>query len=150
MYNDPGIDYRLSWVAGVQEDMDALDEIEPAHADLLDALFEQLENDRGFRECLSENRYQRLNPRLETAPIEWAKEHGLNINYLKLWDDDGALVSRRVIYAVDHSPNNRRLVILGLMPRDVDYDFDSSFGQRILNDYERRNVPRVAGWHHNH
>lgn len=47
----------------------------------------------------------------------------------------------RLIYAPHHS--ERSFYFLGVMPRDVDYDLQSSYFQRVFRDYDDAGIPRV-------
>lgn len=45
----------------------------------------------------------------------------------------------RLIYAFD--PSTHRYHVLGIMPREVDYDEQHPFVQRILDDYDALDIP---------
>jgi hypothetical protein len=101
---------------------------------------------------LAEGDYRRLpDPRFDAAPIVSWIDAGYNLYRIKLWDRDGALVGARLLYAVDHSAVNARVVLMGVMPRndaaDEDYDLESDYGQRIRGDYETLGIPPIPRKH---
>jgi hypothetical protein len=60
-----------------------------------------------------------------------------------MWREDGALVPFRLIFAVQHEPGPK-LCMLGLMPREDDYDESSDFGQRVRSQYEHFGVRHIS------
>lgn len=145
VYNDTVIDFRLCWArVSLEPDLDALADAHPVHADFIDVIFDLLQQDRELRLAFTRTRFSRIapSPRLDVAPVQWALKAGMNISYAKLWDDYGALVAWRLIFAVDESPASRRLLILAVMNRDIDYEEHSDFGKRLELDYTRFHFPR--------
>lgn len=137
---------HLEWSTNVGLDLAAVYDQSDSFGALIDAFFDLLEVNAEIRRALCENGFRHLpNPRFDSAPVVEAVRSNRNINYVKLWLSSGQLVPWRVLYAVDYRSRPQRICILGLMPRDDDYDLASDFWRRIFADYDLHNVPRIMG-----
>ncbi|GAB3357980.1 MULTISPECIES: hypothetical protein [Giesbergeria] len=143
-YNRRVIDYCIEWADGVQEDLDAVYVENEDNGLFLDELFDLLVENAKVREALTWSRFQHINdPRFDAAPVEWSKQWGYNLYYLKMWRQDGVLLPVRLIYAVHHVAPNPSIWIMGLMHRSDDYDEHSEFAQRVRSDYDRYGIARI-------
>ena len=148
-YNVNVIDYLVCWESDDLDSDFASFDGPDEHLQIIEAIFDQLQEDRAFRVAMAGAGFRRIeSPRLDSAYVQAAVQQGLNILYLKFWADDGELINHRIIYAVDERPQSRRIVILGLMPREDNYEQDSDFGRRVLAAYRKRHLPAGrAGGH---
>jgi hypothetical protein len=143
VYNFVVINYELRWSKHLQGDLDSLFDLSELDGIYVEELFELLEQSVALREALSSGNFRRVdNPRFDVAPVQWALDDGYNLCYFKMWREDGSLLPVRLIFAVNHAPN-AKLCLLGLMPRDEDYEKTSDFGRRLLDDYEHFGVRRI-------
>ncbi len=144
MYNSAVINYRIRWSEHLQGDLDAVYATEEAIGIYVDELFELLEESASLREALSRGTFQQIaKPRFDAAPVQAAVDDGFNIYYLKMWHEDGNLLPYRLIYAVHHHQACPMICILGLMPREDDYEQTSDFGKRVRSDYDHFGVGRI-------
>nr|WP_316644194.1 hypothetical protein [uncultured Roseateles sp.] len=142
--------YALEWAQdSLDGDMQQLGAADPVGLALLNELFDVLEQSEIVCERLAESNYDRItpHPKLNTCAVQTFCDAGYNICRIKVWHRDGGLPAFRVLYGVDHSTHSRRIVILGVMGRSVDYEIDSEFGERIREDYENIGIPRIPGRH---
>jgi hypothetical protein len=135
--------------ASVDTDLALLDRIDKAlMVELIDLIWDSDE----VRSRLAEGDYRRLpHPQFDAVPVvSWA-DAGYNIYRVKLWDREGRLIGARLLYAVDHSAGNARVVLMGVMPRndaaDEDYALGSAYGQRVKDDYESLGIPPIPRKH---
>ena len=141
-YNSSVITYTATW------DRDAvaadLEELNDDDYMLVEEFFDLIETNDRVCEALSCSRFVRLErPQFDTEPIQSALREGYNLSRAKIFDPAGRPLGCRVIYGVDHAPDNRRICILGVMKRDDDYDCSSPFGLRIRAAYDARGLPRL-------
>lgn len=146
MYNQVVINHHIRWSSHVQADLDGVYQQDDADGLFMDELFDVLDDSEELRECLALGRFQQIaDPRFDAAPLQWAKDDGYNIYYLKMWRKDGQLLPARLIYAVKHGVRDTYVWVLGLMDRGDEYEPTSSFGQRLRTDYDSYGIPRVPG-----
>lgn len=145
MYNDKVIYYSIGWASeSLEHDLDAVYAHSEADGLYVEALFDLLEESGVLRAALAEGRFRRIaDPRFDANPLAWSLRWGYNLYYLKMWRADGALVPFRLIYAVDHRPENRCVWVLGLMERAENYAESSDFAKRVRDDYDRFDIPRL-------
>jgi hypothetical protein len=68
---------------------------------------------------------------------DWAEQRrlGRDLRYLKVWEIENRGEKFRVIYA--HNPRTDIVHILGIAPREFDYDPDHEFTKRVVADYDK-------------
>lgn len=68
---------------------------------------------------------------------EWKSQSvlGRRLRYLKVWEIENLGQRFRVVYA--HNASTDIIHILGIVPREFDYDPDHSFTKRIVADYDK-------------
>lgn len=126
---------------------DALDALEDLYdedevsAALIDVLLEELETQPALLDelCITGNRHQH-NPPFEVKRLQelWRKCYTIYI--LKITSNDGIVISHRVIYA--HHPQHDCYYVLALMKREINYEADTQFIDRICKLYEDYDIPR--------
>lgn len=138
------MDYCINWADGLQQDLDAVYQSSEEDGLFLEELFDLLEDSAEVRDALTWGRFQRIaDPRFNAAPVEWSRQWGYNLYYLKIWRKDGSLLPVRLIYAVHHLAPDPSLWVMGLMHRSDDYDEHSEFAQRVRADYDRHGIARI-------
>lgn len=72
---------------------------------------------------------------------QWAEQRrlGRNLRYLKVWEIENAGERFRVVYA--HNPATDIVHILGIAPREFNYDADHDFTKRVVADYDKLGCP---------
>jgi hypothetical protein len=72
---------------------------------------------------------------------QWAAQRrlGRHLHYLKVWEIENAEERFRVVYA--HNPATDIVHILGIAPREFDYDPDHEFTKRVVADYDKLGCP---------
>lgn len=68
---------------------------------------------------------------------EWVeqKREGRELRYLKFWEIENRGERFRVIYA--RCPRTDILHVLGVAPREFDYEPESEYTKRIISDYDK-------------
>lgn len=64
---------------------------------------------------------------------------GRKLRYLKVWEIENAGEKFRVVYA--HNPMTDIVHVLGIAPRDFDYDSNHPFTKRVVADYNKLGCP---------
>lgn len=68
---------------------------------------------------------------------DWAEQRrfGRDLRYLKVWEIENAGEKFRVVYA--RNPRTDIIHVLGIAPREFDYDPDHEFTKRVVADYDK-------------
>lgn len=121
-----------------QADLDALWEEDAEAAARIEVILEEIEGDQDYLDRLTQNNFGRqgrdeFNVRL----IENQARINNNIWRLKVWSLERRDQKYRVIYAYfPRTPTEGSYYVLGVMPREIDYDRDHEFVQRIESAYQ--------------
>ena len=126
---------------------DALDELNNLYdedeesAALIDVLLEELESQPKLLDelCRPGNRYQN-DPPFEVKRFQEMWRNRYTIYILKIRCNNGSIIQHRVIYA--HHPQRDCYYVLALMKREIDYEADATFIDRICRLYEDYDIPR--------
>lgn len=131
----------LDFCLRAEQEFDELWESDEDAAALIDALLIQLEEDPRLLDYLcEEDRYLQTRPSFEVKRFEHLWRRKYTIYILKITADDGGVVGHRVVYA--HHPQRDIYYVLALMDREIDYDADKDFINRICADYDDYQIPR--------
>lgn len=118
-----------------KRDLLDLHESEPIVSGKLLALFEQLQGDPDLLDRLTQHDYGAYHTG-DFHVSKWQEQwrQGKDLWRLKVWDleDDG--LRHRVIYAFQ--PRHQHYHVLGIVPREFDYDSSHPLAKRILAAYE--------------
>lgn len=135
--------YVFAWTDSINEAIERLWDSDPEAAVLVEEFFDLCAGPDGNEpnlllvDVLTRHDYRRIDPPcFETVPVGQALRKGYNVVRVKLWTDTGRLLPFRVLYAVDHTPHDARIVFLALMPREDDYEMDGEFWRRVFADYD--------------
>lgn len=125
---------------GAERDLDALwDQDEDAAATII-VLLEELENGAPEVERLFRRGFRRTeDPAFDVDHFEEFWRQGLNLLRLKIWDEGGALVPYRILYAYD--PRYESYHALAIIDRNFAYDSNHPTVQRVIADYEHLGLP---------
>jgi hypothetical protein len=133
--------YDLTYDEGLEEDLDRLmpDERAAWHA-LFDALYEV----PALRELLEVNRDANDSPpRFDHQAVVVLCSAGFNVARIKLRTArNGQPWPHRLLFALDH--RSRLIWLLGLMPREEDYERSRPTVSRVLNRYDHHAIPRAV------
>ena len=71
----------------------------------------------------------------------WSEQRrlGRDLRYLKVWEIENAGEKFRVVYA--HNPATDIVHVLGIAPREFNYDADHEFTKRVVADYNKLGCP---------
>jgi hypothetical protein len=64
---------------------------------------------------------------------------GRQLRYLKVWEIENSGDKFRVVYA--HNPVTDIVHVLGVAPRDFNYDQEHPFTKRVVSDYDKLGCP---------
>lgn len=117
-----------------EDELDALYEIAPQDAELIDALIEELSGDEDCLSTLTDHVPKWLylyRPAFEIKRFEHSWNTGRNIYVLKPYGEDGHLISYRIF--LGHDADTDEYFALSVKPRDTCYDTTTD-GYRLLCD----------------
>jgi hypothetical protein len=132
--------YSMSIHEDAEKDLDTLYAIDEEGAAGIDVFLEEAASSQKVLDHLLENRYRSYDAGFDFEVRRWEslwKHYGLW--RLRLFDVPGVAASYRVIYAFHGK--QRRYYILGIVPRDFDYDPKHPFSRRIVNAYQALGIP---------
>ena len=132
--------YSMSIHEDAEKDLEALYEVDEKGAAGIDVFLEEAASSQTVLDHLLENRYRSYDAGFDFEVRRWEslwKHYGLW--RLRLFGFAGDAASYRVIYAFHGK--QRRYYILGIVPRDFDYDPKHHFTQRIVNAYQALGIP---------
>lgn len=123
-----------------QDDLDALWTIDEASAAAVFVLVEELQDCPEIAVNLTRHGHHKIeDPAFEVSRFQELWHRGLNMYRLKFWDEDGGTVPYRIIYA--HNPLDNCIHVLGIIPRNIEYDTRHPIVVRICADYQRLGIP---------
>lgn len=124
--------------------LDALDKLYDEDEDsaaLINVLLEELETQPKLLDELCRPGNRHLNePPFEIKRFQEMWRNRYTVYILKIRRRDGSAIERRVIYA--HHPQCDCYYVLALMKREIDYEADAEFIERICKLYEDYGIPR--------
>ncbi|MCY1303216.1 hypothetical protein D9M69_698250 [compost metagenome] len=99
------------------------------------ALLEELEGDEDLLAQLAQDFFRREPPgQFDTQYWVEVRYTGRNIFRMKYWDANHFLLPYRVIYA--HKQEADEYYILGIVPREWDYDVEHKLSKRMFKAYD--------------
>lgn len=123
-----------------QVDLDELWEVDEDSAALVFAIVEEFQDDPELGSTLVQHGYRDItDPAYDVSRFVELWHEGLNLYRLKFWDEEGGSVPYRIIYA--HHPQNDTIHILGIIPRNINYDTNHPKIRRICDDYGKLGIP---------
>jgi hypothetical protein len=140
MKYSPACTYSMSIHEDAERDLDRLYEVDEDGTATIDVFLQEAASSPAVLDRLLEHRYRSYDPGMDFEVQRWAalwKHYGLW--RLKLFDVPGTAASHRVIYAFHGI--QRRYYILGIVPRDFDYEPDHAFTRRIVRAYQALGIP---------
>lgn len=137
--------YSRDCAAAVDDDLgDVAAEDEAAAALWLAVIDEIYDDDLVATELALARGSRATPPRFDCECVVRLVKQGYNIARVKVYHPDtDEPLPHRLLYALHHVPSSTRIVLLGLMPRDVNYDPRSTFMQRVLRDYDALGIARL-------
>lgn len=132
--------YSMSIHEDAERDLDRLYEVDEDGAAAIDVFLQEVASSPEVLDRLLEHRYRSYEPGMDFEVQRWAalwKHFGLW--RLRLFDVPDIAASHRIIYAFHGI--QRRYYILGIVPRDFDYDPHHPFTQRIVRAYQTLAIP---------
>jgi hypothetical protein len=134
--------YDLDWAESIAQDMADLKASDVEQWAMVEALFQQLDDDDELLCFLGQSYKARDSPRLDIKPVLEARDNGnRRIHRVKLYRSDGTPLGFRVLYGVSRSYPRGRIVILGVAARNTSYKPESAFWERICRDYDAVGLP---------
>ncbi len=104
-----------------ERELDALFETDPETASLFDVLLENVADEPAILDDLNRpRRHFDHDPSFEIKQFAEMQNKGKNVFIIKVWDEAGALLPYRCLYA--HNPQRDRYHVLMFANRDFDYD----------------------------
>lgn len=108
---------------------------DPAAAAKIEAVLQELQGNQDLLDRLTQNDFGRAGrDAINVRAIENQRQAGNNLWRLKVWSLEGRGQTYRVIYAF--IPATRHHYVLGVMPREIDYDRDDAFIRRVEAVYD--------------
>lgn len=123
-----------------ESDLEQIWDINEDAAATITVLLEELESGVPELDRLFRRGFRRIeDPAFDVDHfIEFWRE-GFNLLRLKIWDEGGALVPYRILYAFD--PRYDSYHVLAIIDRDFAYDRTHPIVQRVINDYTHLGLP---------
>lgn len=143
--------FRFEWTDGVNDDLDALESSDIDAAVQVSVFYDFCAGVDGkspnelMVDALTRQAFNRLQPpSFDLVPVTEALRRGYDICRIKLFNDRGSVLPIRLVFAVDRRPESARIVFLGLMPREDDYDMAGDFWCRVFEEYDYFAIPRCG------
>ena len=116
-------------------DLVALRAVDGRSAARILALLETLKDDPDLLDRLTQHEYGRGRV-AEIHVSRWIEQwnKGRNLWRLKIWDLEGKGVRQRIVYAFE--PTTGKHHVLGVVPREFNYDSDHPLSRRIFAAYD--------------
>lgn len=126
--------YRLHIHDDAESDLEGLRKKEPQAAARFIVLFQELESDQDLLDRLTQHNYG-SNESADIQISKWFEQwnKGRDIWRLKVWDLEKKGLYYRAIYA--YKLGKREYHVLGIVPRDFNYEEQHPLSQRILRAY---------------
>lgn len=123
-----------------QNDLDEIWQIDVDAAAAIVVLMEEFQDSPEVADTLIKHGYHDYrDPAYSVSRFLELWHQGLNLYRLKFWDEDGSIVSYRIIYA--HNPKTDCIHVLGIIHRNFNYDTSHPVVCRICSGYERLGIP---------
>jgi len=132
--------YSLKIHEDAAADIETLWSVEPRAAAAIVALLEQAEIDQRTLESFTIKDYGA--GRTEKFHVDWwwtQYKTGRNLWRVKIWNLESRRLNYRIIYALD--PRQTRYYVLGILPREFDYDATNERSRRLLAAYDELGIP---------
>jgi hypothetical protein len=127
--------------SGAKADFDDLWAKDPESAGVIYALLQEAKGNQRVLETFTSHDFGAYETdRYHVAAWAQQQRKGRNLWRLKIWQLEHHRVRYRIVYAFD--PRKQRYFVLGILPRDFDYDETDARTRRVLEAYERLNIPR--------
>jgi mRNA-degrading endonuclease RelE of RelBE toxin-antitoxin system len=133
--------YSLKVHKDATADIEKLWESAPQAAAAIVALLEQAESDQRLLESLTIKDFGV--DRTEPIHVDWwwtQYKEGRNLWRVKIWNLESRRLNYRIVYALD--PRSTRYYVLGVLPRDFNYDQSNPRARRLLAAYDELGIPR--------
>lgn len=123
-----------------EEELDALWETNEDAAAFIETFLEEIQNDQRLLESLTIKGHVKSDAlRFDVEEIESQKKEKRNLWRVKIWDIENRDGKIRIVYAFH--PKEFRYYILGITPRDINYDTSHPRFKKLLNAYEELGIP---------
>lgn len=130
----------LDYSAEAEEELDALYDKSADDAAIIDELLWQLEENEGLLDELCKAKRHVLHtPSFQVKQFEEVWKDGYNVFILKVWTSEGMSIPYRLIYGYHGQLD--RYYVLTVMPREVDYERDQNFIDKVCRIYDRLGIP---------
>lgn len=132
--------YSLSIHEDAEQDIDDLYEIDEEGAAAIDVFLEEAATSQEILDCFTVQDYRSYSDGLEFDITRWKSLwKDCALWRARLFNVPGVAATHRIVYAFH--PNERRYYILGIVPRDFDYDHQHPFTKRIVSAYRELGLP---------
>ena len=140
MKYSPAGSYSMSIHADAEKDLEALYAVDEEGAASIDVFLEEATSSPAVLERLLDHRYRSYETGMDFEVQRWAALwRSFGLWRLRLFDVPGSAASYRIIYAFHGI--QRRYYILGIVPRNFDYDPKHPFALRIVDTYQALGIP---------
>lgn len=140
MRYSPPDHYSLSVHELAEEDLDALYELDEDGAAAIDVFLEEASSSQEMLDRFTVQDFRSYSTDLDYDIKRWQQLwNRFALWRARLFNVTGAAASHRIIYAFH--PVERRYYVLGIVPRDFNYDPDHPLSKRIIRTYGELNLP---------
>jgi len=132
--------FQLLIVSDARSDLDRLWNSDPVCAGVLESTLQQIAASQRLLDALTIKDFGAYGT--EAFHVDkWVEQQrlGRHLWRLKHWELEGRGKRYRVVYALD--PRVSRYYVLGVFPREFNYDSKDARTRRILAAYERLGIP---------
>lgn len=119
-----------------QKDLDELWESDEDAAALIEATLDEIRGNEALLDALLEHDFGKRGDGASFHVNKWVQlwRQGKDLWRLKVWELENERKRWRIIYA--YMPTESRYYVLGVAPREFDYDPNHPLSQRIMAAYE--------------
>ncbi|ENO90434.1 hypothetical protein [Thauera linaloolentis] len=140
MRYSPPDHYSLSVHKCAEEDLDALYELDEDGAAAIDVFLEEASSSQEILDRFTIQDYRSYSTDFDYDIKRWKQLWGnFALWRARLFDVPNVAANHRIIYALH--PIERRYYVLGIVPRDFDYDSDHPLSKRIIRTYGELDLP---------
>lgn len=140
MRYSPSDRYSLSVHELAEEDLDTLYEVDEDGAAAIDVFLEEASSSQEILDRFTVQDFRSYSTDIDYDIKRWQKLwNKFALWRARLFNVPGAAANHRIIYAFH--PVERRYYVLGIVPRDFNYDPDHPLSKRIIRTYGELNLP---------
>ncbi len=138
-YFAPG-QFSLSIHQDAEDDLDALYDTDEDGAAALDVFLQEAAQSQDLLDRFTVNNFRSYDPAHDFDIKRWQALWNTHALWrIRLFDVPGTAARHRIIYTFH--PVERRYYVLGIVPREFNYDLGHPIAQRIIAAYEELDIP---------